>query len=52
MRQLIYLFGFTLLMTGCMYRMPTDDDPNVIPTTNNPHVIKQAQTSWVPGVAY
>jgi hypothetical protein len=30
----------TLLLAGC-YRMPTDDDFCVIPTTNNPSVTRE-----------
>ncbi len=51
--------GFTLFMvsslllvfTSC-YRMPTDDDFSVVPTTNNPAVTLEKNDAFIPGVGY
>lgn len=41
------------LLTSC-YRMPTDEDDSLIPTTNNPRVIceKQAKNPMMPSGKY
>ncbi len=36
------------LLTGC-YRMPTDDDYSLVPTTNNPSVTRETGGGLVPG---
>ncbi|WP_143406450.1 hypothetical protein [Estrella lausannensis] len=35
-------------LSGC-YRMPTDDDVSLIPTTNNPDVTRDCGNSMLPG---
>ncbi len=47
------LFCLTLLLSGC-YRMPTDDDCCLIPTTNNPDVYKDrsASNGMTPGAGF
>lgn len=47
-------FAFSLLigMSACLYKMPNDDDIRIVPTTNNPHVIKDTGAMAVPGIDY
>lgn len=48
------LAGLLLLLSGC-YRMPTDDDCCLIPTTNNPNVYKDAggaSGNMMPGAGF
>jgi hypothetical protein len=40
------LMGF--LLTGC-YRMPTENDYSLVPTTNNPAVTLEKNDSPLPG---
>ncbi|MCE5317207.1 MAG: hypothetical protein LLG04_07580 [Parachlamydia sp.] len=47
----IYMAALLMVLTGC-YRMPTEDDYCVIPTTNNPDVTGEKRTSPIPGVKY
>lgn len=44
--------GILTLLTGCLYRMPQEDDVDLRPTTNNPNVIKERETNLIPGVSY
>lgn len=37
--------------TGC-YRMPTDDDFSLVPTTNNPAVTREKNDGLIPGLGY
>jgi hypothetical protein len=54
---LSFVFSFTLLvcalicLTGC-YRMPTENDFSVVPTTNNPAVTCEKNTGLIPGMGY
>jgi len=49
----VWLMVMTLvIMSGCLYKMPKEEDFDLRPTTNNPHVIKEQDQNWVPGVAY
>ena len=41
-----------LLLTAACYRMPTEEDYCVIPTTNNPSITRERQDSPLPGIAY
>lgn len=41
----------TLLLTSC-YRMPTEDDFSVVPTTNNPAITQEKNTNFIPGMGY
>ena len=41
----------TFLCTAC-YRMPTDDDYSLVPTTNNPSVTCEKNDSMLPGLGY
>lgn len=38
-------------LTSC-YRMPTDDDYSLVPSTNNPDTTRQRQDSLMPSVSY
>lgn len=49
-RTLLTLITFSCL-TSC-YRMPTENDFSEVPTTNNPAVTCEKQTSILPGVGY
>jgi hypothetical protein len=40
-----------ICLTGC-YRMPTENDFSVVPTTNNPAVTRERNDSMLPGVGY
>lgn len=42
--------AFAMLLLSSCYRMPTDDDYSVVPTTNNPSVTHEKPVSLVPGV--
>jgi hypothetical protein len=46
----MYLF-LTVALTSC-YRMPTDDDFSVVPTTNNPALTCDKNDSLIPSVGY
>jgi len=39
---------FVILLSGC-YRMPTDDDYSLVPTTNNPAITRESGNQLVPG---
>lgn len=49
--RLIYMAAFLALLAGC-YRMPTDQDFSVIPTTNNPDITGDKRMPPLPGVKY
>lgn len=55
MKKIIFFSLMTLLafnLTGC-YRMPTDDDYCVVPTTNNRDITRErTESSHVPQVNY
>jgi hypothetical protein len=38
-------------LTGC-YRMPTENDFSLVPTTNNPAVTCERNDNFLPGVGY
>jgi hypothetical protein len=40
-----------ILLTGC-YRMPTENDFSVVPTTNNPAVTCEKNDQFIPGMGY
>ena len=40
-----------MLLTGC-YRMPTENEFSVVPTTNNPAVTCEKSSSMIPGLGY
>lgn len=44
-------FSLCFLMASC-YRMPTEDDFSVVPTTNNPRVTCEKQTGFAPGASF
>lgn len=46
---LIACTGFCLI--GC-YRMPTENDFSVVPTTNNPAVTCEKNDSLIPSIGY
>lgn len=48
---LIVALCLGVCLTGC-YRMPTEDDFSVVPTTNNPAVTCEKSTSILPGSGY
>ncbi len=39
------------LLTAC-YRMPTEYDYSVVPTTNNPDITREKRTPPMPGLQY
>lgn len=48
-----FAFSFLLIsLSGCLYKMPDDDDIRMVPTTNNPNIIKDAGPSISPGIDY
>lgn len=55
MRRLVLLFcfGATLMtLSGCLYRMPEDDELHTVPATNHPDLTRQADSEWQPNVSY
>jgi hypothetical protein len=50
--RILFLGLLSLVMSGCLYRMPTENDPDIKPRTNNPSVINEAAPGWMPGVSY
>lgn len=48
----LMLLSLTLCLFTSCYRMPTDDDYCVIPTTNNPDVNNAQSASFMPSVGY
>jgi hypothetical protein len=42
---------FSTCLTSC-YRMPTEDDFSLVPTTNNPAVTCERNDSPIPSVGY
>jgi len=51
LRLLCLAIAISTLSTAC-YRMPTDDDFSLVPSTNNPDVTRQRGESAMPQVAY
>lgn len=51
MNKTIFFICALLTLTGC-YRMPTDEDFSVIPTTNNPDITRDRGESMMPNVGY
>ncbi len=49
--QWIIYFGLVLSLTAC-YRMPTDEDYCVVPTTNNPAVTCEKPSGPMPQLSY
>ncbi len=49
MQRLSTLLFVMILISSC-YRMPSDDDYCVIPTTNNPDVTREGPGQLVPGM--
>lgn len=49
--RFIYIAALLMVLTGC-YRMPTENDYCVIPTTNNPNVTGEKIKAPIPGVKY
>ncbi|NGX60889.1 MAG: hypothetical protein K940chlam9_00363 [Chlamydiae bacterium] len=47
--KLLLLLALSLLLTGCIYRMPTEDCISTLPTTNNPHITGEKPSSMLPG---
>lgn len=45
------LFAAVILLSSC-YRMPTDDDFSVVPTTNNPSVTQEKPSGFMPAMGY
>jgi hypothetical protein len=41
---LLLIIAASISLTGC-YRMPTDDDFSIVPTTNNPSVTCEKQNN-------
>lgn len=41
-----------LILCGSCYRMPTDNDFSVVPTTNNPAVTGEKNSSFIPAARY
>ena len=50
---LLLLIMVVFLSTGC-YRMPSDDECSVIPSTNNSDIIgnNRESANWVPGSGF
>lgn len=47
MLRTITFFALLCILTAC-YKMPTEDDYSVIPTTNNPDVTRDCGTQMLP----
>lgn len=53
--RLLRLFGIlsliapSLFLTGCLYKMPTDENICTLPNTNNPQVTRERSHSVIPG---
>lgn len=58
MQSLKQLFVYSLLAFSLLnlcqscYRMPTEDDFSVVPTTNNPDVTCEKPRNLLPGLGY
>lgn len=48
--RLFFLMVLCVTVTGCLYKMPEEDDVDLKPTTNNPDVIRSRQESALPGL--
>lgn len=50
MKKIKYIFFLTLflLLTSCIYKMPTDETVSLIPMTNNPKIIQDDNSSAIP----
>ncbi len=50
MRKIKYFFFATLfiVLTSCIYKMPTEDTATLIPITNNPRVFQDDTQSSIP----
>jgi len=48
-KLLIIPLLITALLNSCLYKMPTDDDMNTVPTTNNPNVVRDTP-GLIPGI--
>lgn len=51
MNRLIFAACLALLLTGC-YRMPSENEFSLVPTTNNPAVTCEKRSSGIPGLGY
>ncbi|MBA3239081.1 MAG: hypothetical protein H0T62_12135 [Parachlamydiaceae bacterium] len=55
MLRLLYLSLLLITVSTALnscYRMPTDDDYSLVPSTNNPDRTRQRQESLMPKVSY
>lgn len=48
---LTFFACLSICLTSC-YRMPTENDFSVVPTTNNPAVTCEKTTNMLPGLGY
>lgn len=46
----LYLIFVATLTTGCLYRMPEEDEFSLIPNTNHPDVTREQSSDWMPSV--
>lgn len=50
MRLSLIFFSLILLtLTGCLYRMPTNDDLCTLPNMNNPTLTRERPANMIPG---
>ncbi|MCC5833027.1 MAG: hypothetical protein JJU12_08315 [Chlamydiales bacterium] len=46
MRLGLFAIAILLTLTGCLYKMPTDDCISTLPNTNNPHITREKTPSF------
>lgn len=50
-KNLFFTFVIVVALSSC-YRMPTDEDYCVIPTTNNPDITRETGGQLLPSMSY
>jgi hypothetical protein len=47
----VLFISFITIVTGCVYRMPEQDEFSLIPATNNPNYTRE-KANPTPGIGY
>lgn len=47
-KMFLLCFFLASSLTGCLYRMPSDNSISTLPNMNNPHVTREPATSFIP----
>lgn len=50
--RLTLLAALALPLSGCLYRMPEDDEVSLVPNTNNPTVYRENSSKWQPSISH